>query len=309
MVAIPQLFHRVHILPPRVSNGLQVFGLRVETPAALHYETLDEALNRHDLEVTEINEGGSVPTLKVINKSDGRIFLMAGEQLIGAKQNRVLNTSIMVEGKTETAIPVSCVEQGRWGYRSKAFGSHGTTSHSTLRRKMTRSVSASYLACAAPRSDQGEVWDEVDRKLDAMGSTSMSCELEQTYLDTRPRLDSILGELPAPESCHGAVFVLHGRVAGLDLFDQPETLTKLWPKLVRGYAIDALEASDNATTASVSAADVEAWLKKLDGLEPKPFPSPGLGEDVRFNGPDVVGAGLVVEATPIHVQMFAETRA
>ena len=308
MIAIPQLFHRVSIAPPRSSNGLQVFGLRVETPTVLHYETLDEALNRHDLEVTEITEGGSVPTLRLINKSDSRIFLMAGEQLIGAKQNRVLNTSMMVEGKTETPIPVSCVEQGRWGYRSRAFGSHGTSSHSTLRHKMTRSVTESYLACAAPHSDQGEVWDEVHRKLGAMGSVSMSSELEQTYEDTRPKLDSMLHDLPAPEGCHGAVFVLHGKVAGMDLFDQPETLAKLWPKLVRGYAIDALERAD-AGAAMLGAADVETWLKKLDGVQPKPFPSPGLGEDVRFNGPDVVGAGLVVEATPVHVQMFAETRA
>ncbi len=308
MIAIPQLFHRVAIQSPRSSNGLQVFGLRVEAPTALRYETLDEALNRHDLEVTEISEGGSVPTLKLINKSESRIFLMAGEQLIGAKQNRVLNTSMMVEGKTETPIPVSCVEQGRWGYRSRSFGSHGTASHSLLRHKMTRSVSRSYEACAAPHSDQGEVWEEVHRKLGAMGSVSMSGELEQTYEDARPRLESVLSDLPAPDGCHGAVFVLNGKVVGMDVFDQPETLAKLWPKLVRGYAIDALERAD-AGAAPLTATDVESWLKKLDRVEPKPFPSPGLGEDIRFNGPDVVGAGLVVEATPVHVQMFAETRA
>jgi hypothetical protein len=308
MIAIPQMFHRVAIQPPRAANGLQVFGLKIEAPGALRYETLDEAMSRHDLEVTEISEGGSVPTLKVINKSEGRIFLMAGEQLIGAKQNRVLNTSMMVEGKTATSIPVSCVEQGRWGYRGKAFGSHGTSSHSTLRRKMTRSVTESYLACATPRSDQGEVWHEVHRKLDAMGSTSMSCELEQTYMDTRPRLDSVLHALPAPEGCNGALFVLHGKVAGLDLFDQSATLAKLWPKLLQSYAIDALEQSPS-TAVELSTTDVEEWLKKLDQVQPRPFPSPGIGEDVRFNGPDVVGAGLVVEATPVHVQMFAETRA
>lgn len=308
MIGISQLLHRVFIQPPRVSHGLQVFGLRIESPTALRYETLDEAINRHDLEVTEINEGGSVPTLKLVNKSNSRVFLMAGEQLIGAKQNRVLNTSMMVDAKTETAVPVSCVEQGRWGYRSKAFESHGTSSHSTLRRKMTRSVTESYLACETPHSDQGEVWDEVHRKLGAMGSKSMSGELEQTYLDTRPRLDAILNDLPAPEACNGAVFVLQGKVAGLDLFDQTETLTKLWPKLVRGYAIDALELPSASATV-LSYADIESWLKNLDGLQPTPFPSPGLGEDVRFNGKDVVGAGLVVDATPVHMQMFAESRA
>jgi hypothetical protein len=308
MPALSGLFQHARIGAPRQSSGLQVFGLRVESPGTLRYETLDEALNRHDLEVTEISEGGSVPTLKLINKSDSRIFLMAGEQLVGAKQNRVLNTSLMVERKSEVPIPVSCVEQGRWAYRGKKFSSSGSSSHSALRHKMTKSVSASYAACAAPHSDQGEVWSEVSRKLHSMGSTSDSVALEQTYDDTRPKLESILTDLPAPAGCNGAVFVLNGKIAGLDLFDQPETLAKLWSKLLRGYAIDALEAP-GAPEQTLDVAAVENWLKQAEGVEPKAFPSPGIGEDVRLEGADVVGATLVVEKQPVHMQLFAETRA
>jgi hypothetical protein len=308
MLSVPELFRHARVAPPRQSAGLQVFGLRVEAPPAAPYETLDEAMGRHDLEVTEVSEGGSVPTLRLVNKSDSRVFLMAGEHLVGAKQNRVLNTSLMVAGHSEVPIPVSCVEQGRWAYRSRGFSSHGSSSHSTLRKKMTRSVTESYLACAAPHSDQGEVWDEVNRKLGAMGSVSGSHALEQTYEDTRPRLDAIEKELTAPAGCNGAVFVLHGRVVGLDLFDRPETLAKLWPKLVRAYAIDALETPEAAAT-PLDAVAVEAWLKQAEAVEPKSFPSPGLGEDVRLKSADVVGAGLVVEQAPIHVQLFAETRA
>ena len=43
-----------------------------------------------------------------------------------------------------------------------------------------------------------------------------------------------------------------------------------------------------------------------DGPKAEPFKSPGLGEDVRLEGPDLVGAGLVVEQTPVHVELFAE---
>jgi hypothetical protein len=308
MQSLLSLFQDVRVGAPRQSAGLQVFGLRVESPRTLRYETLDEALNRHDLEVTEISEGGSVPTLKLINKSDSRVFLMAGEQLVGAKQNRVLNTSLMVESKSEVPIPVSCVERGRWAYRGKQFSSTGTSSHSQLRRQMTKSVSASYTACAAPVSDQGEVWREVSRKLGSMGSTSDSCALEQTYADTRPKLEAILNDLPAPEGCNGAVFVLDGRIAGLDLFDQPETLFKLWPKLVGGYAIDALETAGTAgPTLDVTA--VQQWLQEAASAAPTAFASPGIGEDVRLEGNHVQGATLVVEKQPVHLQLFAESRA
>jgi hypothetical protein len=53
---------------------------------------------------------------------------MSGEQLLGAKQNRVLNISIMVASKSDLPIPVSGVEAGRWRYQSRKFASSGTAS-------------------------------------------------------------------------------------------------------------------------------------------------------------------------------------
>src|SRR5262245_49563303 len=90
----------VQVMDAQSSGPLQVFGLRWETTNDLIYRTLDEALAAGDLEVTEISEAGSVPTLKVTNKGEELVFLMAGEQLVGAKQNRVLNASIMVPGRS-----------------------------------------------------------------------------------------------------------------------------------------------------------------------------------------------------------------
>jgi hypothetical protein len=299
------LFQSFRLQSPQSSGGLQVFGLNVETPRNLHYSTLDEALTNHELEVTEVSEGGSVPTLKVTNKSDRRVFLMAGEHLVGAKQNRVLNTSIMIEKHSAVPIPVSCVEQGRWSYRSPGFVSGGTTSHSVLRQKMTKSVTESYLACSAPMSDQGEVWGEVSRKLDSMGSISGSAAMEQVYEDHSSKLEGYTNQLHVPEGCNGAVFVLNGQVVGMDLFDQSETLRKLWPKLIKGYAIDALEHSSTNPT-YLSTEDVEKWVKQTTQTEPKAFPSPGIGEDIRLKGKDRSGASLMVESEPVHTQLFAE---
>src|SRR5262249_52735467 len=128
----------VQVAEPCQVGGLQVFGLRWETGRRFSYTTLDEGLAAQSLQISEVNEGGSVPTLQVANQADTLAFLMAGEQLVGAKQNRVLNASIMVAAKTTLPIPVSCVEAGRWAYRSRHFGSGGTTSHSYLRHQMAK---------------------------------------------------------------------------------------------------------------------------------------------------------------------------
>jgi hypothetical protein len=56
----------------------------------------------------------------------------------------------------------------------------------------------------------------------------------------------------------GLVFAIDGRAVGLDLFDYPHTLRRLFPKLLRSYALDALETATTALreTASASIEDV-----------------------------------------------------
>lgn len=295
----------VRVTAPQEVAGLQVFGLRREAGTTLTYATLDDALAAGTLEVTEVSEAGSVPTLRVCNKADTLVFLMAGEHLLGARQNRVLNASILVAARAELPIPVSCVEAGRWRYRSRHFASGGTSSHGHLRHLMSKHVTASYRESGAPASDQGEVWGEVSRKLTKMGSASPSSDLHQAYEDHQTRLGDILDQLRVPEGCCGAAFALGGRIAGVDLFDKPETLTKLWPKLVRAYAIDALEEPASAEL-TLAPDDVGRWLRSAGQARLEPFPSPGLGEDVRVEGPNLVGAGLVVHEQPVHVELFAE---
>ncbi len=301
---LPQLFETLTVDEPQAAGPLQVFGLR-RADGGLEYATLDEALAARSLEVTEVNEGGSVPTLRVVNRGDALVFLMAGEHLVGAKQNRVLNASILVAARSELPVPVSCVEAGRWGYRSRQFASGGSASHGQLRRLMSKQAQASYRAGGTPRSDQGAVWSEVSRKLGAMESASPSQALEQAYADHRQRLDDVLAQCAAPAGCSGAVFAFAGRVAGVDLFDRPETLAKLWPKLVRAYAIDALEQA--ATPAgAVTRETVAGWLRSAARATAEPFKSPGLGYDVRLQGADLVGAGLVVDDHPLHVELFPD---
>jgi hypothetical protein len=285
------------------AGGLQVFALRWQPGGDVNYLTLDDGLSAGVLEVTEVSEGGSVPTLKVHNRAGDLAFLMAGEHLVGAKQNRVLNASILVAAHSDLAIPVSCVEAGRWGYRSRSFGSGGTSSHGKLRHMMHAQSTSHYRSEGTPTSEQGEVWGEVSRKLAAMGSMSPSADLHQAYQDHSAKLGVILQDLPAPEGACGAVFACGGRIAGADLFDKPATLAKLWPKLIRAYALDALE--ESAAAQPVSPAAVKDWLRTALAAKAEAFKSPGVGDDVRLEGASLIGAGLFVGDHPVHVELFS----
>ena len=287
-------------------EGLEIFHLRWATNGnGLDYFTLDEALEDKSIEVTESSENGQVPQIKIINRSNRMVFLMAGEQVVGCKQNRVLNASIMVPAHGEMPLPVTCVEGGRWGYKSAVFSSGFTSSHHHLRAMMDMQATQSYKVVGAPRSDQAAVWGEVSRKLNAMGSPSS--ELQAVYRDHDSKLAEAMKQLRAPEGFHGAVFSIAGKISGADLFDKPETLRKLWPKLVRSCVIDSFEASKE-NSGSTAMQDVAAWLARGTCAKPTRFPSQGIGEDIRLEGEDIFGAGLLVEDQPVHVELFSPVR-
>lgn len=74
-----------------------MFPIISPSPAAARWLTLGEALEQQFLSVTEVSHGGSLPELAVINRADRPVLLLDGEELIGAKQNRVLNTTMLLK--------------------------------------------------------------------------------------------------------------------------------------------------------------------------------------------------------------------
>jgi hypothetical protein len=299
---IERHFAAAEVMEAAAVNGLQAFGLKRTGQSSLSYLTLDEALEKDLIAVTEVSESGTVPALTVSNKADQMLFLMSGEHLKGAKQDRVLNVSIMVPANSQVHIPVSCVESGRWHYRSKQFGSSGTAVHALLRAKMSKDVLGSYRTTGMPSSNQRAVWDEVSRKLGKMGSRSPTSALGQVFEDYDSRLKTIADQIQVPEGCSGVVVAFGGRIAGLDCFDKPDTLHKLWPKLVRSYAIDAMEETDGAKPLTCDA--ISEWLKGVFASKLEKFPSPGLGDDFRFENKGLVGASLFVDEELVHTEVF-----
>jgi tetratricopeptide (TPR) repeat protein len=300
---IRSLLKGIRVADPIHSQEFHVFGLTWDQTKPIDYLTLDQALAGKVAAISEVSEGGSVPRLLVVNRSDRSVFLMAGEQLIGAKQNRVVNTSVMVGARTEFPMPVTCVEQGRWAYRSRGFRTSGTSSHHALRVMMAKHVHASYRTFGRADSDQGAVWREVARKLRHFEHRSPSGALHDAYESVEARLKGFLDDLTPGENWSGALFCFGDSIVGADLFDKPSTLRLLWPKLVRAYAFDSLECERRGT---VERSAVEEWLSGLSRTAVDSFPSEGIGTDVRLEGDRLVGALLLVDDVPVHVQAFAD---
>lgn len=112
-------FMKINIL-----SSTSIAQITVVQFATEHRDTFDcltsaQALSAKIVTVTEVGQGGSVNHLLVRNTSPHFVFFTDGDILIGARQNRVLNVSLLLAPHSETVVPVSCVEQGRWHPMSK----------------------------------------------------------------------------------------------------------------------------------------------------------------------------------------------
>ncbi len=104
----------------------------------------------------------------------------------------------------------------------------------------------------------------------------------------------------------GMMFAIDARVVGFDLFDCSETLRKLFPKLIRSYALDALDASlgKETETEAPSAADAAEFLKGVTQAKLETFPAIGEGEDLRLSARELTGAALAKKERVVHLSAF-----
>ena len=136
-------------------RNLTVFALLGEKVFDPDYLLLETALAEGLVEIRELGPGGSVPELRLVNRAERPVLVVEGEELVGAKQNRAVNVTILVAAGAELVIPVSCVEQRRWHYRSEKFSSGAKMMHSSLRRAAREGVRFSMSRGAGYRGDQG----------------------------------------------------------------------------------------------------------------------------------------------------------
>jgi hypothetical protein len=289
---------------PQRCHGLTVFPLLEADPPDEDCLTLDEALARGDAIVTEISEGGSVPELRFRNQGDRPVLLLDGEELVGSKQNRILNLSILVPAHSEVVIPVSCVEAGRWAWRARSSGSSNRAIYSKLRSRKIVQVSEGLADSGMRHADQAEIWNDISAKaarMQAFSDTSASGAIYERY---REDLDEFIGHLKPAASQVGAIFVVAGRPAGVEIFRSPKLFALLLPKLLRSYGLDALEERGMAEPATEPAVDVAGLLSSLRTTQAGRYKALGLGEDIRFDSDSMIGAALAENGTLIHLAAF-----
>jgi hypothetical protein len=291
---------------PQRYRNLTLVPLIALEPRGADYLTLDEAISTGAAEVTELSESGSVPELRFRNRGDRDVLLLMGEELVGAKQNRVLNVTILVAAGQDVVIPVSCVEAGRWGYRSRAFRAADRTMYAAGRARLMEDVAHSLKASRTRRSDQSRVWQDIDAKMARMQSMSSTAAMADLYEQQATHVDAFRDAFTTVEAQVGAVFFIDDRAVGLEVFDAPSTWLRQGPKLIASYAIDALDGPGNSVPANVGDLEARSLLEQVLSASSEAHASLGKGLEIRLESLAIAGAGLELADRVVHLCVYSK---
>jgi hypothetical protein len=223
---------------------------------------------------------------------------------VGAKQNRIVNTTILVAAGAEVIIPVSCVEQGRWTYKSEVFSSKQRVMSPSIRRLKARDVNASLRSTGQYRSDQSAIWEEVAGLASRREAVSESMDMDFVFDKEAPLIQEYLEGFSSVDRQVGAVFLVNGKVVGMDAFGNAATFSRVFRNLLESYAMDAVDRCGrrcDAGDADRQSADILAAALSAD-VEARP--SAGLGTDLRLESEKLVGFALEHTSRVVHFCLF-----
>ena len=276
--------------------------LRTPKQDTLAYLTCETAIASGAIEVREVSEGGAVNTIEVVNDSDHHIFMMDGDLLEGAKQTRVLNTSVFLAPKSRSVIPVSCVEQGRWHYTSRGFHGSRNVAPRSVRARKSADVAFSLRAGRRHVADQSAVWDEV-RSLDEQNRvSSRTASLADTYAHLEADLDTLLASFEQHQEANGFAVLVGKQLLGIDIFNRRDACAAYLPKVLRAVAIEAMHLGPETPMPDPAEAAFHAvdFLDRVEETATERHPGVALGDELRFDTEQATGFRLEYGTELLH---------
>lgn len=265
-------------LQPLRHQNLTLLPVTIDPEQVDHtdYLTLDEGMKSKAVKISEVSEDGDVNKLRVKNTSDKPLFLLAGEVIIGGKQDRIIGKTLVVMAGERTTVPVFCVEQGRWNGRKADFSSAESIAHLKLRS-------------VANYGSQSGVWSEVASKNEARGESNSTDTYRAVATkkgavgDYKAAIEAayekkVRGNAIAGQPLVGFAIAYNGEIVGIESFGSPPLLGKLRSKILHSYYVDALDRVYDEERSSADM-DQEAFSK-------------GNVYKGRKSGREAVGEGL-----------------
>lgn len=277
MTTIADYLRSVQIGEAQAYKNLALFPLLGPT-SKLEYLVFDEAVQQG----LQIEDTGTVPSLRVRNTTGRRVLILQGEYVIGGKQNRMFVHNLFIDPDFQEEVAVNCVQQHRWTSGLGTFTTSGQRAHTRLRR--------------ATMTGQGEVWNEVRSYSSSTRVHSATGDLSEIYQQQSSRASDYLPHYELVEGAVGIAAMIdlqqEQKVISVDLFDQPSTLRRNFRKLVESYVLEALP---GGAEIKPPREEVKTFLHDIGTILVQEEKTSGLGKSFRVQGQQSQGSVLLYE--------------
>ena len=245
-------------------------------------------------------ENAAVGSLLAVNPTDTPILIVDGEHFLGGKQNRAVNASVLVPARSERSLPVSCLEQGRWG-QALPYQRDEVNASPRIRRVIREGVFDSMQQEQVHSSDQGRVWSEIADELrsnQAHSSTAAAMESHRKVFSRDKARAAAARELsglgPLPGQC--GIAVSQGRwITAVEIFGARHLLAAHWGALIKSHLME------QPTHTGPPSADIALWvIRRFASMDAHEDPGVGLGTDIRLRDKRRIGQALTYEESLVH---------
>ena len=259
----------VRIGSPVAHGNLTVFALYLSSHEDVKEDfiTLEQALGKKQVQVKEQGSGGTVNSVEIENGGERPLYILAGQVIVGGKQDRVITQDTIVPPGQKIQVEVCCVEHGRWSPRQ---GRGPGFQDFTAALSANTQSNIRQLAQAKGKEAQGEVWKEVDEAGVRLQAQSATQTYKQVVEKTEKNVNEFFAAFKSFEKdvkiC-GFVACINGEVETCDLFASPKLLALFRESLLRGYALDALNAPEAKDAKEATAALVKSFLDEMEAAK------------------------------------------
>ena len=260
---------------PFVHDNLAVFLVHgADRLKARNYLTLQEAMDKN---IVIVRETGNVNELTIENTSPTEVvYVQSGDIVKGGRQDRTIAMDFILSPKSgQMPINAFCVESGRWTQRGGEAADHFASSNDSLAGKDLK-------LAAKQQMNQGGVWQNVaanqSKLANNTGGEVRAAQSESSFqlsIESKPvtdHIDAYLKELEpiiaGKDDVIGYAFAINGKVNSADIYANHALFVKLWPKLIKSSAVEALaDLQKDKPTATAKADDVYGCM--ADALKGK----------------------------------------
>ena len=304
--AIKDSLSSIEFLPVQNYENITVLGFKTCNLNDFDFLTLKKGLRMGLVELNEENPGGVVDTIKVENNAVTPLLILEGEVIIGAKQDRIANTSLLIPPHFETLMPVSCVEANRWKYQTNNFNDSTNYASSNLRGARTETVNVSLKKEGAYKSNQGLIWDVINQTQNNLNIKSKTCALKDVYTSKAETLNEYYESFPYTRKQNGSIILINNEVKGLELLYNNHLYKEFHERIIKSYIVDALQESKTSNMENEDYAYnlAEDFRDNISSSKYETFKSAGCGEDSRLDNTDSMGSALIYKNELIHAVFF-----